>query len=226
MDSSGTSRQAPASPHPEGGKETPSVSPLFPLLLLETMRDRDRPEEVLEDEDISLSMPRRLGLSEVVRMQIRRFEEEVRHRRPQISSQVEDLCRLVIRRPDAEEIFTDAGRRVAERYWHEKGGALRRVARFLPRAMALRTAQRAARRMFRDLVGPTRFSVTRRPVQLRIDQALTVRADPGGAACAFYAGAFVGLLELYTGRRYRVLHPHCGTRRPEGACEWEVEIAS
>src|SRR5690606_40574039 len=46
--------------------ETPSVSPVLPLLLLEPMRDRDRPEEVLEDEDVSLSFPRRLRRSEAV----------------------------------------------------------------------------------------------------------------------------------------------------------------
>ena len=57
------SRSRPA----EMTSQRPSVSPVLPLLLLETMRDRDRPEEVLEEEDITLSLPRRIGLSEGVR---------------------------------------------------------------------------------------------------------------------------------------------------------------
>ncbi|MGZ7236654.1 hypothetical protein ACXWOK_10690, partial [Streptococcus pyogenes] len=55
--------------------DTPSVTPLFPLILLETLRDMDRPEELLEGEDLTASMPRRLGLSDVVYLQIHRFRE-------------------------------------------------------------------------------------------------------------------------------------------------------
>jgi hypothetical protein len=207
------------------GAETPSVSPVLALLLLETMRDLDRPEEILEEEDISASLPRRLGLSEVVRVQIHRFQEEVRRRRPQLSSQVEDLVRLVIRRPDAEEIFFEAGRRVARRYWEERSPAMRRVTRLLPRAVALAAAQRAGRRMFAELVGPSGFALQRRPLSLRIDATLTARADPGGAACAFYTGALAESLERYTGRHYRVSHPSCGRGQPGTPCEWKVEIA-
>lgn len=208
------------------GPDAPSVSPVLPLLLLETMRDRDRPDEVMEDEDITTSLPRRLGLSEVVRTQIQRFESEVRQRRPQVPSQVEDLIRLVIRRPDAEEIFADAGRNVARRYYGERSSWLRWLLGFLPRALALIAAQRAGRRMFSELVGPTPYWISRRPVSLRIDSTLTARADPGGAACAFYAGAFAELLELYTGRQYRVSHLHCKTRKAGGVCEWTTEISA
>ena len=208
-----------------GAPESPSVSPVFPLLLLETMRDRDRPEELLEDEDPTQSLPRRLGLSEVVRLQIQKFTQEVKLKRPQVPSQVEDLIRLVIRRADAEEIFTEAGRRVASRFYSERSGWARGLVRFLPRPLALIAAQRAARKMFSRIVGPARFRVSRRPVTLTIDNSLTARADPGGAACAFYAGAFAEALELYTGRRYRVNHPSCAARTPGSPCEWTVEIA-
>lgn len=189
------------------------------------MRDRDRPEEVLEDEDITTSLPRRLGLSEVVRVQIARFDAEVKNRRPQIASQVEDLLRLVIRRPDCEEIFAEAGRRVATHFWSERPAGVRNSIRFLPRAIAVVAAQRAGKRMFSELVGPTPFKISRKPLGLRIDSTLTARADPGGAACAFYAGAFGELLELYTGRKYRVTHSHC-SRSGSGPCEWQVEIAA
>lgn len=206
--------------------ESPSITPVFPLLLLETLRDTDRPEELLEDEDVSVSMPRRLGLSEVVRLQIEKFLGEVRQKRPQASSQVEDLIRLVIRRHDADEIFLQAGRRVADRFWSERPGWVRRLVRILPRPLALIFAHRAAKRMFARLVGPTSFSISRKPVELTIASSLTARADPGGAACAFYTGAFAQVLELYTGRRYRVLHPTCKAVRDGAECRWTVEISA
>src|SRR5690606_18712232 len=96
----------------------------------------------------------------------------------------------------------------------------------LPRPLALLAAQRAGRRMFRELVGPTRVRIGRRPVSLRIEQSLSARADPGGDACAVYSGAFRRSLALYTGRRYRVQHPVCATKDAGQACEWVVELAS
>jgi predicted hydrocarbon binding protein len=187
------------------------------------MRDRDRPREVLEDEDITVSMPRRLGLSEVVRVQIQRFQTEVRNRRSQSAAQVEDLIRLVVRRPDAEEIFQEAGERIARHSWDQRGGGMRRMVRFMPGPVARITAQRAARRMFRQLTGGSRLTVNRWPAELKIRDSLTARADPVGVACAFYAGAYSELMRQYTGREYRVLHPECETRG-ESPCRWVVEV--
>lgn len=201
------------------------MTPVFPLLLLETMRDMDRPEEVLEDEDLAISMPRRLGLSDVVGVQIRRFTEEVRQKRQQGVAQVEDLVKLVIRRPDAEEIFHEAGRRMARRVWSERSAAMRRTITFMPRPLAAIAAYRASRRMFRTLAGGGRLSVGRWPPELRIRGSLTARSDPGGAACAFYAGALLELLETYTGRTYRVVHRACEARGGE-ECVWTVEVSA
>ena len=204
---------------------TASITPVFPLLLLETMRDMDRPEEVLEDEDLSISLPRRLGLSDVVGVQIRRFQEEMRQRRLQSAGQIVDLLRLVVRRPDAEPIFHEAGRRVARHYWQQRSKTMRGVLRVMPNPIPRIAAHRAARRMFRQLVGDSRLTISRWPVELQIERCLTAEADPRGAACAFYAGAFAELMEIYTNRSYRVKHPECET---QGAarCKWVVEVAS
>jgi predicted hydrocarbon binding protein len=189
------------------------------------MRDRDRPGEVLEDEDISVSMPRRLGLSEVVRRQIQHFQTEVRQRRTQRPAQVEDLIRLVVRRPDAEEIFAEAGERVARHAWQQRAGSFRRSVRFMPGPIARIVAQRAARRLFRQLSGGSKLTVNRWPAELRIRDPLTARADPVGGACAFYGGAYAEVLREYTGREYRILHPECETRGGS-TCSGTVEIAS
>jgi predicted hydrocarbon binding protein len=202
----------------------PRITPVFPLFLLEAMRDRDRPEEVLEAEDLTASMPRRLGLSEVVRVQIQRFQEAVKQRRPQGAAQVEDLVRLVVRRSDAEDIFREAGRRIAMHVWNERPSSLRRALRFAPGPVSRMTAQRAGRRLFRQLTdGPV--TVSRWPSELRIPASLTARADPSGRACAFYAGAFGELLRQYTRREYRVLHPECDARGGT-VCRWVVEIVA
>jgi predicted hydrocarbon binding protein len=209
------------SPAPEGGS---TITPLFPLLVLETMRDMDRPEEVLEDEDLSTSMPRRLGLSDVVGRQIYRLQEEVRRRRPQPARQAEDLIRLMIRRPDAERIFREAGRRMAIREWEERAPPLRGAVRWLPRRLGMIAAVRAARRLFQQIVGAGTLRIQHRPLQMRIDGSFAARVDPGGSACAFYSGALEQLLTFYTQREYRALHAHCEARGDD-YCEWTVRVS-
>jgi hypothetical protein len=218
-----TDRPSRTGPAGRGRASAPRISPVFPLLLLETMRDQDRPDEVLEDEDISTSLPRRLGLSDVVGVQIRRFQEEVRQKRAQTAEQVGDLIRLGVRRPDAEAIFLEAGRRVADHFWMQRSPLMRRTVRLLPRQLALLAANRAGRRMFRQLTGG-KLVLNRWPVELWIHQSISAHADPSGAACSFYGSAFGELLGRYTGRLYRVLHPRCETRHGE-LCEWTVELA-
>lgn len=206
------------------GPDTPTVTPIFPLILLETMRDMDRPEEVLEGEDLAASMPRRLGLSDVVFLQIHKFREETRKKRLQSTATVEDLIRLVIRRPDCDEIFEEAGRRVARRAWEERRAASRRWVRLLPAGMKARAAARAARKLVGQLAGTASLEVESKPFQVRLTGSLTSQADPGGAACAFYTGVVEELLTEYTGRDHRAAHPRCAARAG-GACEWTATAA-
>jgi bacteriochlorophyll 4-vinyl reductase len=200
-----------------------NVTPVFPLILLETMRDMDRPDEYLEGEDVAISMPRRLGLSDVVYRQIHRFREEVKRKRMQTPSTVADLINLVIRRPDADEIFEEAGRRVARHAWSERSGAFRRTVRWLPQGAKQRSARKAANRVFRQLAGEGDFRVGIKPVSLHLTGSLTAAADPGGAACAFYAGVLSELVTEYTGRKHSTTHPRCEARGGE-ACEWLTQV--
>jgi predicted hydrocarbon binding protein len=202
-----------------------SVTPVFPLILLETMRDMDRPEEYLEGENLAASLPRRLGLSDVVFTQIHRFGEEVKRKRMQSPATVADLIRLVIRRPDAEEIFEEAGRRVARHAWSGRSRAFRRMVRFLPAGAKQRSARKAANRLFRQLAGDGEMSVGVKPVSLSITGSMTSQADPGGAACAFYEGVLSELVTEYTGRKHSASHPRCETRGGR-SCEWTTQIVS
>lgn len=207
------------------GRDAPSITPVFPLLLLETMRDMDRPDEVLEGENLAASMPRRLGLSDVVYLQIHKFRDETKKKRLQTSAVVEDLVRLVIRRPDADEIFEEAGRRMARHAWGERAGWRRGGLRLLPSGMRMRGAARGLRRLLHRLAGSAGVTVQVKPLLVRVAPALTVRADPGGAACAFYTGVVAETLSLYTGRPHSATHPRCETRGADG-CEWTAFVGT
>ena len=202
---------------------TASVTPVFPLILLETMRDMDRPDEYLEGEDIAVSMPRRLGLSDVVFRQIHHFREQVKRKRMQDPATVADLIGLVIRRPDADEIFEEAGRRVARHAWGERSKAFRRSVRWLPQGAKQKSARKAAERLFRQLAGEGDFSVGIKPVSLNITGSLTAAADPGGAACAFYGGVLSELVTEYTGRKHSTTHARCEAKGAS-SCEWLTQV--
>jgi bacteriochlorophyll 4-vinyl reductase len=215
-----SARSDPVDLHDRGKRR---ITPVFPLLLFETMRELDRPEEVLEDEDVTVSLPRRFGLSDVVGRQIHRFHQEVKQRRLQSTEEMEDLIRLVVRRPDADRIFLEAGRRMARHAWEERAGATRRALAWMPRQVALFSAVRATRRLFRRLVGTGRFRIQRRPVEMHIAGSLTARVDPTGTACVFYSGVLEELLTRHTRRVYQVVHDRCEARGAD-ECEWTVRV--
>src|SRR5947208_8559152 len=60
-------------------------------------------------------LSKRLGLSNTVAMQLAQYEAMVRRDARADPAHVEALLRLVGRRPDADLVFADAGRRAARR---------------------------------------------------------------------------------------------------------------
>jgi len=123
-----------------------AVWAFLPLSLLQAVRAHDRPGEILEDEDLTASLPRRLGLSDVIDREIRNYERAAKRGRRVDSNDVTNLMRLVLRRPDAEAILRDTGRRVAAEYIRRVPGAWLRVARALPTRASLALARRGSRR--------------------------------------------------------------------------------
>src|SRR2546429_4626555 len=81
-------------------------------------------------------------------MQLREYEGMVRRDAPADSSHVEALLRLVGRRPDADLVFADAGRRAARRAVRRLFVLTRLAARAGPRALGYVAARRAARAVF------------------------------------------------------------------------------
>lgn len=196
----------------------PRVAPAFGLTLLESLRDQDLPEEFLQEENPTVTMPRRLGLSDVVDRQIRFYRDAVRQRRRMTDDQVRDLLRLVGRRPDAAELFHRAGRTLAARTARPRLGA---VAGILPKSLRFRLARRAAARGLNRLFGRRVGGIAHGPFALEGRGLLFVEGDPSGRACCFVTGFCQEVVSRRLGSHYMVVHSQCEARR-DPICRWTV----
>jgi len=192
------------------------VHSIVPLAVLEAIRNLDTPVEDGLAEFADELLSKRLGMSATVAMQVNEYEGLVRRDARVDASNVEALLRLVGRRPDADLVFADAGRRAARRAAARASSLARGMARTAPRALGFRVARRAARAV---LGGELRREQDI-PV-VRLSDTLAIRATPDGAACAMYGAAFTELLRLFAGFEGAMLHVSC--RGAGGAaCEWRA----
>lgn len=180
------------------------ISAMVVVALLEVLRAQDFPQEILEEENLTATLPRRLGLNEVVDAQIRRYRKEARRRRRVRAGELRDLIQLVLRRPDSRDIFYGAGRRLAG-----GGGRGWRLVRALPQAALLAVARRRACRRVEWLLGGPALVAEGGSFRLVGRELITARSDSSGTACALLSGLFDGLLERYTGRPAQVVHDEC-----------------
>src|SRR3989442_14867959 len=121
---------------------------MAPLAVLEAVRNLDTPVEDGLSEFAEELLSKRLGLSATVAMQLREYEGMVRRDAPADQSHVEALLRLVGRRPDADLVFADAGRRAARRAVRRRFLLTRLAARGGPRAPGHAAPGRASRAGF------------------------------------------------------------------------------
>jgi bacteriochlorophyll 4-vinyl reductase len=199
-----------------------SVVAALPLALLEATRAHDRPSEVLQDEDLSVSLPRRLGLSGVIETQIQRYQVAARSGKHVPLDDFVNLLKLVLRRPDAEPILRQAGARVAQHQFDKVPPAWVSVLRVLPRAAKYAVIRRAVRKLLSNTAGTDSVTVSGSPVQARIMNSVLARLDPPGMACALYAAAFEEVASLYLGKKTNVTHAKCVAQSSD-SCEWRLE---
>jgi hypothetical protein len=185
------------------------------LALLEALRDMDRPVEILDEEDVTLTMPRRFGLSGVVDAQIRRYEREARHGRRIPAAEVNDLIRLATRRDDAHELFTRVGRSLTAA---DGAPAWRRV---FPERVVLPWARQRVRRRLKSLFGERVVSAARGRFALEGSSDLFLAADPAGGACALVTGLSQAVLDAYAPGVGEVVHSTCSARG-DGRCLWTL----
>jgi len=193
------------------------VQAVVALRLLEVMRGLDLPTEVLEDEDPTRTMPRRLGLSDVVDRQIRTLREDVRKGARVSDEEVQGLIRLVVRRPDAEDVFQQAGRLLAE------GSRSPGWRRMLPRRTRFSLARARARRGLQRLFGRPMGGFGRGAFTIEGRALFLIACDPGGAACQLLSGFCEETIEQIMGGAARVTHTSCEARR-DPLCRWEAEV--
>src|SRR5229473_311289 len=111
------------------------VHSILPLAVLEAIRNLDTPVEDGLAEFADELLVKRLGLSSTVAMQLAQYETLVRRDARVDPAHVEALLRLVGRRPDADLVFSDAGRRAARRAVRRLSGLSRLAAHLAPSAL-------------------------------------------------------------------------------------------
>jgi hypothetical protein len=196
------------------------VSAAFPLALLESVRAHDRPGEVLEDEDLTVSLPRRLGLTGVIETQIFRYESAQKAGRAVDLDEVFNLIRLVMRRPDAEPILRETGQRMARWYFRRAPELWTRILHRAPARFGLGSARRAASGALRSLQTGNPILMTK-PFTIRIADCATARLEETGVGCTLVTGLIEEQLLLSTGKPQRVRHTCC-LARGDDLCEWEL----
>ncbi|HEV8380989.1 MAG TPA: hypothetical protein VGQ29_05360 [Gemmatimonadales bacterium] len=184
------------------------VHSIVPLAVLEAVKNLDTPVEDGLTEFADELLVKRLGLSPTVQMQLDEFEQLVRKDARVEPAHVEALLRLVGRRPDADLVFADAGRRAARRAVKRMSGMTRLFGHV------------AARRAARAVLGAELGFEHRLPVA-RVSDPIAIQATPDGAACAFYGAGLVELLRLLVGYEGAMLHVTCRARGGSG-CEWRA----
>ena len=206
------------SSHPSAEAPPGHVLPAFPLALLERVRAHDRPGEVLEDEDLMRSMPRRLGLTGIVFDQMRRYEAAERGGKAVPYAEVISLIQLVLRRPDAGAILWETGQVMARRRLERTPRGLIRAIRILP-GSGLGSAARVGRRLLRTLSGGGRVEADARPFRVRFSDCPLATLDSLGTGCSLYTGVLETVARAYSGREVKIVHDHCRARG-DAACEW------
>ena len=193
----------------------PRVSAVVALTLLEVIQARDQPSEVFEEEDTSITMPRRLGLSDVVERQIRNYQGEVKRGRKISDGEFSNLVGLVIKRPDSEDVFLECGKRLAN-------GPSGRRSRFMPRGMAVSLARRHVRRRLKALFGRRIGGFAGGGFTMEGRALLFMQADPGGDACRLVSGLCSEVLGATIHGAPDVKHLACEARG-DSFCRWGIE---
>lgn len=198
-----------------------TVDALLPLSFLEAVRNVDTPVEDFEAELVGDLRNKRLGLSDTVYMQIKRFTDAVKRGQRASHDEAVGLAKLLGRRPDAEAVFRSAGRYLAREAYETMPMLARRVMLLLPsllaRPIALRYTRRLAKRYFRGAVSRVGTSI-----YLEVGESVTVDTAPRSIGCAYYEAGLKEMLRLMANSVGVVEHVRCASRG-EGLCVWRAE---
>jgi predicted hydrocarbon binding protein len=198
-----------------------TVDPLLPLSLLESVRTIDLPSGELETEFVHELRNKRLGLSDTVFAQIKRYTEAVKRGQRGPTDDAVALAKLIGRRPDAEAVFREAGRILARQSYRTISPVTRWMMLTLPAILSRPIALRHARRISARYLSGTirRVGAT---ILLNVKESVTLDAAPKLAGCAYYEASLRELMQLLVGGVGAVEQVRCASRG-EGFCEWRAE---
>ena len=174
-----------------------TVDARLPLSLLEAVRVVDTPEGNVEAEYIEELRTKRLGLSDTVYAQIKRYSEAVRRNERTVRDEAAALARLIGRRTDAHRVFESAGSMLAHEAVETVAGVRRKAIRRLPGMLARPMALSAVRQLAKRYLDATLERVGS-SVILAVHDPVTIEGSLI-AGYAFYASAFATMLEELTG---------------------------
>jgi len=201
-----------------------TVHARIPLSLLEAIRRIDTPDDQIDAEYVPELRNKRLGLSDTVYTQIRRYSEAIKRGQKIPFVEASGLGTLIGRRPDSDELFVSAGKILAHDIYESisptKRGTIRLMPGFIARPVALSQLQFIAVNFLGGILEKSGSFI-----ELRIPDSVTVNGAPKSAGCAFYESAFRELLRLLVNGGGQVDHIHC-VQRNEGVCEWRAEWRS
>lgn len=173
-----------------------SVDAQVPLSLLEAVRAVDQPAATYETEYVPELRSKRLGLSDTVYAQIRRYGEAARRGQRATREEAAAIARLLSRRPDADEVFRAAGRLLARASFRTLSpvtqGVLVTFPGLVTRPVALRRLRRLAERYLDGQVRRVGAFV-----YLTVTDAVAADNEEGDPGAVFYEAAlreYVGLL--------------------------------
>jgi len=195
------------------------IKAIVGLRLLEVIRDYDLPAELLEQEDPTQTIPRRLGLNDVVERQIRAYEHDEKKRVHLTDRGAVALFNLVSRRPDSDQVFFQTGLDLAE------VPQLFRYGKVFPKSVQYLLArvylgQRLKKLFGRQVIvlGEGFFSPESKDLFFR-------EVDREGNICCFISGMCQGVLEQIGQAAVEVEHSLCQAHGDD-RCMWNGKILS
>jgi predicted hydrocarbon binding protein len=198
-----------------------TVNARIPLSLLEAIRRIDTPDDPTETEYVAELRNKRLGLSDTVFTQIRRYNEALKRGQRIPFGEAEGIGTLIGRRADAAELFQNAGHIFAESVYGDISatarGTIKSMPGFVSTPMAIKRLRAVAEKFFDGQLDRTGSFLS-----LKVKESVTVNGAPRSAGCQFYEVAFADLLRLLVGAGEKVDHVLC-LQRGEGVCEWRAE---
>jgi len=193
------------------------VKAIVGLRLLEVVRDRDLPTELLEQEDPARTIPRRLGLSDVVGRQIRAYGDDIRKGVHLTDQGIMDLITLMNRRSDSDEVFLNTGRELVEVRFPFRWG------RVFPESIQYMFARTYLSWHLKHLFGRRILSFAEGPLNVEVQGLFFRGRDPEGSACYLISGICQRILEQIGPGSAEVGHTLCEARGDD-RCRWDGSI--